>query len=256
MSLPLLQVLDLSMNRLVGSLPADVGQGTQLVNLYLNNNALGGPILAGIGNSPSLQQLDLGSNNFENVLPISLYKLTYLNFLNIEGNNGISGLIATGISQMTDLEYLSFSNTTLRGDIPSSIGALTKLVDLRIGNTLVGGDIPTGIAALTGLTSLRLGGSRFRQTIPTFLGALRDLRESKKEDPPVFRSISINILRLISFVFFLFTVFLGLDNNGFTGQIPSQLGLLTKLTSLLLQGNELTGKIPSQLGRLTALSTY
>ena len=39
-----------------------------------------------------------------------------------------------------------------------------------------------------------------------------------------------------------------------TGPIPAELGQLTRLTSLQLNGNQLTGPIPPELGRLTALT--
>ena len=47
-----------------------------------------------------------------------------------------------------------------------------------------------------------------------------------------------------------------MQNNGLTGSIPDELGMLTMLTALSLQGNELTGEIPSTLGNLAALSKY
>ena len=46
-----------------------------------------------------------------------------------------------------------------------------------------------------------------------------------------------------------------LNDNGLTGEIPSELGQLTKLTTLLLQGNELSGMVPSEVGELTLLET-
>jgi hypothetical protein len=45
-----------------------------------------------------------------------------------------------------------------------------------------------------------------------------------------------------------------LINRGFTGSLPTQLGLLTGMTNLGLQRNILTGSIPTQLGLLTGMS--
>ena len=39
-----------------------------------------------------------------------------------------------------------------------------------------------------------------------------------------------------------------------SGQVPSELGNLTKLTTLYLGSNQLTGSIPTELGDLTALT--
>jgi hypothetical protein len=46
---------------------------------------------------------------------------------------------------------------------------------------------------------------------------------------------------------------MNLFGNAFTGSIPSEVGLLTKLTFLNFQANFLTGIIPSELESLTEL---
>ena len=45
-----------------------------------------------------------------------------------------------------------------------------------------------------------------------------------------------------------------LGGNQLTGEIPAELGTLTKLAHLQLNGNRLTGEIPGELGRLTNLT--
>ncbi|MDC0480573.1 leucine-rich repeat domain-containing protein [Candidatus Marinimicrobia bacterium] len=44
-------------------------------------------------------------------------------------------------------------------------------------------------------------------------------------------------------------------NFGLTGEIPTEIGYLTNLTSILLIGNQLAGEIPSEIGNLTNLDT-
>ena len=46
---------------------------------------------------------------------------------------------------------------------------------------------------------------------------------------------------------------LTLHNKRLTGEMPAELGDLTKLTRLWLSGNQLTGEIPAELGRLSNL---
>merc|ERR1712085_179560 len=48
---------------------------------------------------------------------------------------------------------------------------------------------------------------------------------------------------------------LDLWNKGLTGGVPTQLGLLTDLTNLILEKNDLTGGVPTQLGLLTSLQS-
>ena len=43
-------------------------------------------------------------------------------------------------------------------------------------------------------------------------------------------------------------------NEGFTGSIPTEFGLLTELTRLNLADNTLTGSIPTELGMNTVLT--
>jgi hypothetical protein len=50
-----------------------------------------------------------------------------------------------------------------------------------------------------------------------------------------------------------FILKLDLSCSQLTGEIPTELGLLTKLQTLSLSQNELTGQIPSELGQLTRL---
>ena len=44
------------------------------------------------------------------------------------------------------------------------------------------------------------------------------------------------------------TTILDIGNGGFTGTIPTELGLLTELTRLNLKRNSLEGAIPTELG--------
>ena len=46
-----------------------------------------------------------------------------------------------------------------------------------------------------------------------------------------------------------------LHNNGLSGTIPTEVGLLTYMHKLFLSGNELSGTIPSELGYMTRLWT-
>jgi Leucine-rich repeat (LRR) protein len=60
----------------------------------------------------------------------------------------------------------------------------------------------------------------------------------------------------VLFISVLAAATLHLDNNGFSGPIPAELGLLTGLTELLLNDNAITGSIPSELSFLADLSKF
>ena len=52
-----------------------------------------------------------------------------------------------------------------------------------------------------------------------------------------------------------YTTVLNLSNRGLTGEIPSEIGTLTNLTSLNLSDNSLTGSIPPEMGYLIKLTS-
>ncbi|XP_042495106.1 probable leucine-rich repeat receptor-like protein kinase At1g35710 [Macadamia integrifolia] len=60
-------------------------------------------------------------------------------------------------------------------------------------------------------------------------------------------------LNKLNFSSFQFLVHLDLNNNGLSGTIPDNIGMLSKLKSLYLSGNKLSGKLPSSLANLTRL---
>jgi hypothetical protein len=47
-----------------------------------------------------------------------------------------------------------------------------------------------------------------------------------------------------------------LNDNGLTGEIPTEIGLLTKLSALTLSANELSGMVPTEMGQLTLLGEF
>ena len=48
----------------------------------------------------------------------------------------------------------------------------------------------------------------------------------------------------------------GMSSAGFTGTIPTEFGLLTRLTSMGLNSNSLNGTLPTQIGNMVAMSSY
>jgi Leucine-rich repeat (LRR) protein len=77
--------LQLDSNQLVGSLPFDIGNLTQLKSLYLDKNQLSGPLPAQIGSLAKLQVARFGGNQFSRV-PVELANLRDLVFLELWGN--------------------------------------------------------------------------------------------------------------------------------------------------------------------------
>uniref|UniRef100_A0A251TF71 Putative leucine-rich repeat domain, L domain-like protein n=2 Tax=Helianthus annuus TaxID=4232 RepID=A0A251TF71_HELAN len=92
--------LDLSSNKLVGDIPAEITELYGLVGLNLSNNHLSGGIPVSIGNMASLNSLDLSGNELDGLIPPSIAALTFLSHLNLSNNN-LSGQIPTGSQLQT-----------------------------------------------------------------------------------------------------------------------------------------------------------
>ncbi|KAL8508182.1 hypothetical protein ACS0TY_018675 [Phlomoides rotata] len=93
--LGLLKFIDLSSNKLVGSIPESFSNLKGLISLNLSRNGLTGSIIPGIGEMETLETLDLSSNQ-------------------------LSGKIPTGLAQLNSLAVLHLENNNLSGEIPKS----------------------------------------------------------------------------------------------------------------------------------------
>ncbi|KAK7270448.1 hypothetical protein RIF29_23594 [Crotalaria pallida] len=87
--------VDLSKNKLVGSIPNGITRLTGLHGLNLSHNQLEGEIPKMIGNMRSLESFDVSHNHLSGKIPNSMPSLTSLSHLNLSHNN-FSGPIPIG----------------------------------------------------------------------------------------------------------------------------------------------------------------
>ncbi|KAF0927308.1 hypothetical protein E2562_031503 [Oryza meyeriana var. granulata] len=121
---------------------------------------------------------------------------------------------------------LSLPSVTVAGTVPNAIGGLTALTVLNLQNTSVGGGFPAFLYNCTGITSIDLSMNSLGGELPADIDRLGK-----------------NL------------TYLALNNNNFTGEIPTALSKLKNLKLLALNSNQLTGTIPAALGELTSLET-
>ena len=129
--------LSLFANRLRGTIPAELGQLTELRNLRLarNSSRLTGAIPAELGNLPNLETLNLDSNALDGAIPAELGGLSQLQGLYV-GHNDLTGPVPQEFGRLTRLRELAFSgNIAMSGALPSSLTNLRSLETLEASGT-------------------------------------------------------------------------------------------------------------------------
>lgn len=94
--------LNLSKNRLTGTIPVTVGQLTQLEGLWLSDNQLTGKIPAGSLPATKLMSLNLSGNQFTGGIPDELGQFVHLYVLDLSDNK-LTGTIPVSFAQLVNL---------------------------------------------------------------------------------------------------------------------------------------------------------
>jgi Leucine-rich repeat (LRR) protein len=163
--------LDLSDNRLTGSIEPGLAGLYNLKSLYLYSNQLTGGIPKELGNLSKLQWLMLSDNRLDGNIPVELTKLINLRGLGLHTNQ-LTGEIPSELEKLTNLEVLYLDYNQLTGSIPPELSNLTKLEWLHLDNNQLTGSIPPELGKLTKLNYLWLHNNRLSGFIPSELTAL------------------------------------------------------------------------------------
>jgi hypothetical protein len=156
--------IDLKNNNLVGTIPAELGDLSNLTSLDLSSNRLAGIIPSQLGNLADLKVLDLHSNQLTGISP-GLENLANLTHLYLDRNR-ITGSIPAGFGELTGLEVLSLGANRFSGGIPPGLGSLPGLVKLYVYGSRLSGGIPLQIGDLANLQYIELHGNRLTGAIP------------------------------------------------------------------------------------------
>ncbi|KAK3582594.1 hypothetical protein CHS0354_024148 [Potamilus streckersoni] len=113
--------LDLSDNKLRGTIPSSLGDLTELEKLDLGGNKLRGTIPGSLGNLSNLKRLDLSGNDLSGSIPNSLGNLTMLEWMDLNGNK-LSGTIPRSLGNLTMLEVLHLKGNKLNVKMPELKG--------------------------------------------------------------------------------------------------------------------------------------
>nr|DAD30227.1 TPA_asm: hypothetical protein HUJ06_031695 [Nelumbo nucifera] len=85
--LELMSGIDLSCNKLVGNIPPEIGDLSDILALNLSHNYLNGQIPPSISNLTKIESLDLSYNNLTGMIPPHMIELNSLSNFNVAHNN-------------------------------------------------------------------------------------------------------------------------------------------------------------------------
>jgi hypothetical protein len=166
-------VLDLSAQRLIGTIPSAIGALTSLTGLNFWYNNLTGTVPSTLASLTGLTYVSLNCNDLQGTVLSSLEMIKGLGAIGIDRNN-FTGTIPSNLGSLP-LRLLAFGSNSLTGTIPASLGFLTGMTGLELSFNRLTGTIPSSLGSLTKLRELDLNGNRLTGTIPSSLGSLREL---------------------------------------------------------------------------------
>ncbi|GKB19583.1 probable leucine-rich repeat receptor-like protein kinase [Tanacetum coccineum] len=138
-----LLILDLSKNRLNGSLQRYIGDSVQIHHIYLSNNNLSGKIPSEIGKLSHLSVLDLSWNSLTKEIPSETGSFESLLIINLS-HNKLSGSFPNGFSNLPRGINIDLSCNELIDPVPAYAVFLNVSGEALEGNRRLCGNI-TGL---------------------------------------------------------------------------------------------------------------
>ncbi|PHU18610.1 hypothetical protein BC332_14305 [Capsicum chinense] len=273
-------MVNLARNKLQGPIPTQL-ENVNVIDLTLNNFV--GSIPSQIGEAPGSRPISLSGNKIRGSIPESFCHASNVHQVLDLSNNSLSGTIRRNLGNCKSLIYLNLGQNKLTGSVPEEVERVTSLRYLDLNGNQFEGSFPAVIENFQDLEILNLAGNRFEGKIPKFIGDLRSLRILVLESNSFNESIPEGLMKLENLQY------IHLSRNNLSGPIPenfdglkmmakrqneatilgyvyslkftgAQLEIVTKgqthwlesvysyNTGFDLSSNVLTGKIPEKIG--------
>jgi Leucine-rich repeat (LRR) protein len=213
-------------NNVQGSLPSSLASWSNLTSLSTLNTGLSGVLSDSLADAWSnLQTFSVGG--LDGTIPSSLSRWVKAKHMDFVGSKMV-GTLPEALLQLTNLEYFritSSNNAGLNGTIPAGVGSWTNMKTLIVHGQRFAGSIPDALQQLTNMQVFQMSGNAFLNgTFPEWIGPAWNKNLT---------SLRLSGSRLLK------------------GQLPASIGMLTKLTSLDVNGNAFSGTFPASLWNLT-----
>jgi len=273
--------IDLSSNKLKGSLPSELAILANMKSLVMVTNKVEGTIPSELYHSFSNLETVLLEHNQITGISTEIGNWRSLTSFRFSFNPLGGVTVPTEVSLLPNLEEFECTNCQLEGTIPTETGKCTKLKSFGLGGNDLSGSLPTEISQLTDLVYFDVDTNLLESgTIPSDLYRLTKLSYlllgGNSFEGPVLPADDVEVLTTLSNLIYLsisrnsltgtlpaaeLAVLapsletLDLGQNNLAGTIPTEIGLLTTLQDLQLGVNSMTGNLPSELGKLTLLTS-
>ncbi|KAL8460746.1 hypothetical protein ACS0TY_032309 [Phlomoides rotata] len=156
--------MSIESNQFNGSVPAELGNLTNLVNLILSANNLTGELPLELNNLKGLKEVRLSSNKFRGKLP-SFHSWRELEELELQAT-GFEGPIPSTISVSTNLNELRISDLNIGASKFPQLGGMLRMSKLMLRSCNISGKIPHYLAKFPLLKLLDLSFNRLEGEIP------------------------------------------------------------------------------------------
>ena len=155
-----MEILELSFNpKLSGEFPNEIDHFKKLRSISIGgrSNFINGTIPSSIGNlHATLDELSIPGTMMSGTIPTEFYQLSKLQWFVAGNNYGLVGPLHENLGQMTALQVLQLSHTSISGPIPSEIGLLDNLQWFQVTSSNLSGTIPTEMGQLDSLSKYML----------------------------------------------------------------------------------------------------
>ncbi|MEK6220620.1 MAG: hypothetical protein N2D54_00035, partial [Chloroflexota bacterium] len=179
-----LEEFNVNSNSLTGGLPDEITNITSLKILKIvSNPSFGGTIPANIGNLTNLTDFWAGAAGLTGTIPSSISTMAGLEEIRLDGNN-MTGPIPVSVTALPNLDSIIIPGNDFDGPIHPEFGDMPLLRTLNLGHNLLTGIIPANLGNATTLKYLYLDSNDLSGNLPPELGNLTQMLYFTVDDNP------------------------------------------------------------------------